>query len=168
MTSRIIWTSQLILTSWERDTDTSPRGLPNFRIWTRRAFQKRNPYKFPIKIKNSSCCCPGRGANPRPPAHPGDITSNESHALLIQIMQNVTHFIPCVFDLLTCLYDQLNCLHDLLTWLFHTRTWTYMMHANITGYHFRSVHPRWKYLGREDGLRHLHKASTHGSPPYHR
>ena len=35
-------------------------------------------------MKNSPYYCPGRGANPRPPAHPDFITSKESHALLVR------------------------------------------------------------------------------------
>ena len=59
-------------------TYTSPRGLSIsefFRIWNRRAFQERKPYQFPGWMKNSPYYCPGRGANPRPPAHPDFITS---------------------------------------------------------------------------------------------
>ena len=68
-------------------TYTSPRGLrisEFFRIWNRRAFQERNPYQFPGWMKNSPYYCPGRGANPRPPAHPDFITSRESHTLLVR------------------------------------------------------------------------------------
>ena len=38
-----------------------------FRIWNRRAFQKRKPYQFPGRMKNSHYYCPGRGANPPTP-----------------------------------------------------------------------------------------------------
>ena len=68
-------------------TYTSPRGLrisDFFRIWNRRAFQERKPYQFPGWTKNSPYYCPGRGANPRPPAHPDFITSKESHTLLVR------------------------------------------------------------------------------------
>ena len=67
-------------------TYTSPRGLhrSEFRIWNRRAFQERNPYKFPGRMKNFPYYCPGRGANTQPPAHPGFITSKESHTLLVR------------------------------------------------------------------------------------
>ena len=34
--------------------------------------------------KLSLLYCPGRGANPRPPAHPDFITSKESHTLLVR------------------------------------------------------------------------------------
>ena len=66
---------------------TSPRGLrisEFFRIWNRRAFQERKPYQFPGWMKNSPYYCPGRGANPRPPAHTDFITSKESHTLLVR------------------------------------------------------------------------------------
>ena len=68
-------------------TYTSPRGpriSEFFRIWNRRAFQERKPYQFPGWMKNSPYYCPGRGANPRPPAHPDFITSKESHTLLVR------------------------------------------------------------------------------------
>ena len=68
-------------------TYTSPRGLSiskKFRIWNRRAFQERKPYQFPGRMKNSPYYCPGRGANPRPPAHPDFMTSKESHTLLVR------------------------------------------------------------------------------------
>ena len=68
-------------------TYTSPRGLrisEFFRIWNRRAFQQRKPYQFPGWMKNSPYYYPGRGANPRPPAHPDFITSKESHTLLVR------------------------------------------------------------------------------------
>ena len=55
-----------------------------FWIWNRRAFQERKPYKFPGWMQNSPYYYPGRGANPRPPAHPDFITSKESHALLVR------------------------------------------------------------------------------------
>ena len=35
-------------------------------------------------MKNSPYYCPGRGANPRPPAHPDFITSKKSHTLLVR------------------------------------------------------------------------------------
>ena len=41
-------------------------------------------YQFPGWLKNYPYYCPGRGANPRPPAHPDFITSKESHALLVR------------------------------------------------------------------------------------
>ena len=44
-------------------TYTSPRGLrisEFFRIWNRRAFQKKKPYQFPGWTKNSPYHCPGR------------------------------------------------------------------------------------------------------------
>ena len=68
-------------------TYTSPRGLRIsnfFIIWNRRAFQERKPYQFPGWMKNSPYYFPGRGANPRPPAHPDFITSKESHTLLVR------------------------------------------------------------------------------------
>ena len=70
-------------------TYTSPRGLRTcisefFRIWNRRAFQGRKPYQFPGWMKNSPYYFPGRGANPRPPAHPDFIASKESHILLVR------------------------------------------------------------------------------------
>ena len=72
-------------------TYTSPRGLrisEFFRIWNRRAFQERKPYQFPGWTKNSPYYCPGRGANPRPPAHPNFITIKESHTLLVRPYEN--------------------------------------------------------------------------------
>ena len=61
-------------------TYTSSRGrLSEFRIWNRRAFQKRKPYQFPGRRKNSPYYSFGWGANPRPPAHPDFITSKESY-----------------------------------------------------------------------------------------
>ena len=67
-------------------TYTYPRGLGSSecRIWYRRAFQERKPYQFPGRMKkNSPYYCPGRGGNPRPPAHPGFITNKGSHTLLV-------------------------------------------------------------------------------------
>ena len=32
-----------------------PMGTSEFRIWNRRALQKRTPYQFPGRTKNSSC-----------------------------------------------------------------------------------------------------------------
>ena len=55
-----------------------------YNFWNRRAFQERKPYQFPGWMKNSPYDCPGRGANPRPPAHPDFITSKESHTLLVR------------------------------------------------------------------------------------
>ena len=68
-------------------TYTSPRGLrisEFFRIWNRRAFQERKPYQFSGWMKNSPYYCPGRGANPRSPAHPDFLASKESHTLLVR------------------------------------------------------------------------------------
>ena len=56
-------------------TYTSPTRTTYFRIWNRNAFQERKPYPFPGRLKNSPYYCPGRGANPRPPAHPDFLTS---------------------------------------------------------------------------------------------
>ena len=59
-----------------------PRGLRSseFRIWNIRAFQKRKtlPVSW-LDEKLSLLYCPGRGANPRPPAHPDFITSKHEN-----------------------------------------------------------------------------------------
>ena len=47
-----------------------PTGTTYFRIWNRRAFQERNPYQFPGRMKNSPYHCPGRGANKQGVPHP--------------------------------------------------------------------------------------------------
>ena len=44
---------------------TSPTGRTSkFRIWNRRSFQKKKPYQFPGRMKNSSYYCLGPGREP--------------------------------------------------------------------------------------------------------
>ena len=60
-----------------------PTGTSEFRIWNRRALQKRKPYQSPGRMTNSLYYCPGWGANPRPPAHPDFMAGKESHTLFV-------------------------------------------------------------------------------------
>ena len=74
-------------------TYTSPRELHISEF----AFRQRKHYQFPGRMKNSPYYCPGRDANPRPPAHPDFLTSKESHSVLVHKLVTFTDSRKTIF-----------------------------------------------------------------------
>ena len=55
--------------------------ISEFSIWNIRAFQKGKTLPVSWQDENLFLYCPGRGANPRPPANPNFIANKNSHII---------------------------------------------------------------------------------------
>ena len=111
-----------------------PGGLL-FRIW-----KERKPYQFPDWMKNSPYYCPGRGTNPRLPAHPDFLASKESHTLLVRPFTHELAYIMTAYDFLSAKQVILNNvwtdsnLTQFLFWSTFDRIVIYNDHITMTSY----------------------------------